>query len=75
MNKGKKVSCQQLFRELNILPVRSQYILSFVAKNKDQFISILQVHKINTRQTSDLYIPITNLTTYQKGVYYQGIKI
>jgi hypothetical protein len=78
MNSGKKASCRQLFRELNILPVQSQYILSilvFVAKNKDQFISNLQVHKINTRQTSDLYIPIANLTTYQTGVYYQGIKI
>jgi hypothetical protein len=78
MNSGKKASCRQLFRELNILPVQSQYILSiilFVAKNKDQFISNLQVHKINTRKTSDLYIPIANLTTYQKGVYYQGIMI
>jgi hypothetical protein len=26
----------------------------------------LQAHKINTRQTSDLYIPIENLTTYQE---------
>ena len=28
-----------------------------------------------TRQTFDLYIPTANLTTYQKGVYYSGIKI
>jgi hypothetical protein len=78
MNSGKKTSCRQLFRKLNILPVQSQYILSilsFVAKDKDQFISNSQVQKINTRQTSDLYISIANLTTYQKGVYYQGIKI
>jgi hypothetical protein len=78
MNSGKKASCQQLSRELDILPVQSQYILSillFVAKIKDQFISNSQVHKINTRQTSDLHIPIANLTTYQKCVYCQGIKI
>jgi hypothetical protein len=78
MNAGKKASCQQLFTELNILPVHSQYILPiliFVAKNKDQFVSNLQVHKINTRQTTDLYMPIVNFTTYQKGTYYQGIKI
>jgi hypothetical protein len=71
MNSNKKVSCRQLFRELDILPVQSQYILSihlFVAKNKNQFISNSQVHKINTRQTSDLHIPIANLTTYQKCV-------
>jgi hypothetical protein len=34
-----------------------------------------QMHKITTRQTFDLYIPAANLTVYQKGVYYQGIKI
>ena len=34
-----------------------------------------QVHKINTRQTSDLYAPTATLTIYQKGVYYSGIKI
>jgi len=33
------------------------------------------VHKIATRQSSDLYVPAANLTIYQKGVYYQGIKI
>jgi len=34
-----------------------------------------QIHRITTRQTSDLYVPAANLTIYQKGVYYQGIKI
>jgi hypothetical protein len=64
MNSDKKASCQQPFRELDILPVQSQYILSillFVAKNKEQFISNSQIHKINTRQTSDLHIPVANL--------------
>jgi len=52
------------------------YILNtFVTKNKDQFLSNSQVHKINTRQTSDLYVPAANLAIYQKGVYYSGIKI
>jgi hypothetical protein len=50
-------------------------ILLFVTKNKDQFLSNSQVHKINTRQTSDLFVPTANLTIYQKGVYYSGIKI
>jgi hypothetical protein len=71
-------SCRQLFKELNILPIQSQYIFSillFVAKNKDQFLSNSEVHKINTRQTSNLYIPSANLAVYQKGVYYSGIKI
>ena len=34
-----------------------------------------KVHTINTRHRSDLHSPSTNLTKYQKGVYYSGIKI
>ena len=34
-----------------------------------------QMHKITTLQTFDSYIPAANWTVYQKGVYYQGIKI
>ena len=44
-------------------------------KHKDQFLSNSQVHKINTRQTFDLYVPTADLTVYQKGVYYSGTKI
>jgi hypothetical protein len=78
MNANKKASCRQLFRDLNILPVQSQYVLSiliFIAQNRDQFLSNAQVHEVNTRQTNDLYMPMANLSTYQKGAYYQGIKI
>jgi len=50
-------------------------ILLFVTKNKDQFLSNSQVHKINTRQTFDLYVRTAILTIYQTGVYYSGIKI
>ena len=57
-------------------PITYSY-LSFdtVTKNKDQFLFNSQVHKINTRQTLDLYVPTANLTIYQKGIYYSGIKI
>jgi hypothetical protein len=78
MNLSKNASCRQPFKELNILPVPSQYILAvllFLTKNKDQFMTNSQMHKITTRQTSDLYIPTAKLTIYQKFVYYQGIKI
>ena len=63
---------------LQNLPVPSQYILLvllFLTKNKHKFLTNSQMHKITTRQTFDLYIPAANLTIYQKGVYYQGIKI
>jgi len=78
MNSSKNASCWQLFKELNILPIQSQYIFSivlFVSTNKDQFLSNSPVHKINTRQTSALYVPTANLAIYQNGVYYSGIKI
>jgi hypothetical protein len=55
----------------NSIPI---YILNtFVTKNKDQFLANSQVHKINTRQTSDLYVPTSNLAIYQKGAYYSEI--
>jgi len=76
MNFSKNASCWQPFKELNILPVPSKYILSvllFLTKNKDQFMTNSQMHKITIWQTY-LYIPAANLTIYQKGVYYQGIK-
>jgi hypothetical protein len=79
MNSSKNASCRHLFKELNILPIQLQYmfsILLFGSKNKDQFLFNSQVHKINTRQTSNLYLPTANLAKYQKGgVYYLGIKI
>ena len=78
MNSSRNASCRQLFKDLNILPIQSQYIYSillFVTKNEDQFLYNSQVHKINTRQTFDLYVPTSNLTIYQKVVYYSGIKI
>jgi hypothetical protein len=78
MNSSRNASCRQLFKDLNILPIHSQYIYSillFVTKNQDQFLSNTQVHKINKRRTSAWYVPTANLTIYQKGVYYSGIKI
>jgi hypothetical protein len=78
MNSSKNASCQQLLKDPNILPIESQYIFSillFVTKNEDQFLFNLQVHKINTRHTSNLYLPTANLPIYQKGVNYSEIKI
>ena len=78
MNPSKNASCWQLFKDSNILPIQTQYIFSIlllVTKNKDQFLSNSQIHKINTRQTSDLYVPTANSAIYQKCVYCSGIKI
>ena len=76
MNVDNRVSCRELFKKLNILPVQSQYILSlslFVVKNIEEFISNSEVQAINARHTSDLYPP--SIKKLQKGVYkYSGIK-
>jgi hypothetical protein len=71
-------SCRNLFRELEILPLASQYILSLIliiAKNKNEFIVNSEVHTINTRQQSNLHQPSVNLRKYQNGIYYSGIKV
>jgi hypothetical protein len=78
MNTGNRVSCHELFKKLNILPLHSQYILSlllFVVKNVEEFTSSSEVHSINTHHRSDLNPPSIKLTKYQKGLYYSGIKI
>jgi len=78
MNAGNRVSCRELFKKLNILPLYLQYILSlllFIVKNVEEFITNSEVHTINTRHRSDLHPPSINLTKYQKGVYYSWIKI
>ena len=71
-------SCRELFKELEILPLYSQYIFSlpiFVIKNKHLFYTNNQIHSVHTRFKTDLHPPIANLTKFQKGVYYCGIKI
>jgi hypothetical protein len=50
-------------------------IILFVIKNKYQFLFNSQEHKINTMQTSNIYLPSAILAIYQEGVYYSGIKI
>jgi hypothetical protein len=46
----------------------------FVVQHKDLFITSMDSHNLETRQSSKLYTPQTNLSVYQKGVYYSGVK-
>jgi len=74
----KRYSCREYFRTLKILPLQSQYILSlllFVIDNKDHFRKNSEVHHINTRNKSSLHQPLSNLSIYQKGAYYIGIRV
>jgi len=78
MGRGNRESYRNLFKELNILPLMSQYILSlltFVSNNREQDFANSEIHNINTRHTCNLHLPKAHLNIYQKGVYYSGIKI
>jgi hypothetical protein len=72
------VSCGGLFKQFSILPPLSQYIFSllmFVINNKDLFLTNSYPYDISTTQANNLHLHQANLTLYQKGVHYSGIKI
>jgi hypothetical protein len=59
-------------------PLTSQYLLSllmFVVQHKDLFITSMDNHNLETRQSNNLCTPQVNLSVYQKGAYYSGVKI
>jgi hypothetical protein len=75
---GNRVSSRDLLRKFHILPLTSQYLLSllmFVVQHKDFFITSMDSHNLETRQSNNLYTPQANLSVYQKGAYYSGVKI
>ena len=77
-NSDRRESYRKLFQELQILPLASQYILSFlifVNKNRRLFLSNSDIYNINTRYNLNLHLPSTKLTIVQKGVLYSGSKI
>jgi hypothetical protein len=47
----------------------------FVARNSELFVTNANVHTFPTRSHNDLHLPIANLSVFQKGVYYSGVKI
>jgi len=73
-----KSSWKPLFQSLGIMTITSQYIpslMKFLLQNQGKFTSITEVHNINTRKKLKLHKPISNLTLYQKGVFYMSIRI
>jgi len=75
-NSRARDSCRELSKQLEILPLYSQYIFSlsiFVIKNKHLFSTNYQTHSVHTRFKTNLHPPTANLTKFQKGVYYSGI--
>jgi hypothetical protein len=71
-------SCTENFKKLKILPLQSQYILSLlllVVGNGIYYRVNSDIHNINMRNKSNLHLPISNLSVYQKGPCYSGIKV
>jgi hypothetical protein len=78
LGRRRRDSFRNVFKELEILPLASQYILClmlFLIKNRKEFIANSEIHGINTRQQNNLYQPFVNLRKYQKGIYYMGTKV
>jgi hypothetical protein len=77
-NKSQHDSCRDLFKQLQILTLPSQYIYSllvFVVKNWGLFSLNSDIHNLNTRYKHDLHLPSTSLTLIQKGVLYSGSRL
>jgi hypothetical protein len=75
---GSRDSCRGLFRKLDILPLPCEYILSlmlFVIDNQSNFRSGLEVHGLNTISKNQLYLPTSNLSVFQKGTTFSGIRL
>jgi hypothetical protein len=69
-------SCRKYFKELNILTLKLQYIFSLlVINNRHHSGANSEIHNVNTRTRHDLHYPLSQLSVFQKGVYYTGIKV
>ena len=70
--------CRSLFKQLEILPVPCQYILSlmnFIINNQEFLQTNSSMNNINTKIKHHLHKPNANLSCFQKSTFYAGIKI
>jgi len=73
-----KTSCRTPFKQLEILPVPCQYILSimnFIINNQEIFHTNSSTHNLNTRYKHHLHRPNANLPCFQKSQLYADIKL
>ena len=75
-----RYSCRIVFKILNIFPLKLQYIFSLIIliinnNNNSYSKTSADNHNILNRQRNNLLLPQANLDSFQKGLYYSGIKI
>jgi hypothetical protein len=72
MGSSYRESWRDLFKELGILPLISQYIYSlmmFVIQNREKFVTNKDYYELKTRQDLTLHIHQVNLAILSKCVY------
>jgi len=50
------------------------YYVIYTVNNKHLYTMNMEIHNCNTRYDTNLHLPISNLTKFQKWSYYSGIK-
>jgi hypothetical protein len=73
-----RMSCRQLFKELNILTLASLYIFEvtcFIRKYCQSLEQNSQVHQYNTRRKLDIHVKLQKTEIYKKSVINTGTKV
>jgi len=62
---------------MKILPLRYTYaLILYTVYNKQLYNTNKEIHKYRTRyNNNNLHLPIVNLSKFNKGVYFSGIKV
>jgi hypothetical protein len=72
-----RTSCRKPFKKLEILSPKPIYILIdefFFIGNQEKFQTNSSVHSIIIRNKHHLHRPVANLSCFQKGASYSGIR-
>jgi hypothetical protein len=63
---------------MTILPMYSQYIYLLIlhtVNNKNLYNTNNEIHNYKTRYNNNLHLQTVNLTKFNKGAYFSGIKV
>ena len=69
------ISFSPLFPHAVIIPSFLFWSLNFLIGNQEKFQTNSSLHNINTRNKHHLHRPVANLSCFQKGASYSGIRI